>query len=202
MYLIFLRQTSFATARFLQGKRPSQVRTPSFHRLLMDRTYLFPKKLLAMNTIKTARQGIQRERKNYGLCFRNPLNIRQMPLCCERGHGHRRGPRRQAGFYRFPHFDAGICAAIRLAAHYMAHGGCHTVGQLLEHWAPSHPWAHKLYVASVCGRCNLAPTTPLRLHSAEFARLLSALAKQETGLRLSPLRVEELRDGMQLPSQA
>ena len=84
----------------------------------------------------------------------------------------------------------------------MANSGCHTVGQLLEHWAPSHPWAHKLYVASVCGRCNLAPTTPLRLHSAEFARLLSALAKQETGLRLSPLRVEELRDGMQLPSQA
>lgn len=153
-----------------------------------------------MKTTKSARQGIQRERKNYGLRFRNPLNIRQMPTFGSQGHC--RCQRQEMGFYRFPHFDAGICAAIRLAAYYISRGGCDTVGKLLDHWAPSHPWAHELYVACVCGRCALSPSAPLRLHSADFARLLSAMARQETGLRLSPLRVEELRDGMRLHSFA
>ena len=149
-----------------------------------------------MKTLKSARQGIQRERKNYGLRFRNPLNIRQMPSFGS--HGRCRYPRRENGFYRFPHFDAGVCAAIRLAAYYIGRSGCNSVGKLLDHWAPSHPWARELYVACVCGRCALSPTAPLRLHSADFARLLSALAQQETGLRLSPQRVEELRDRMRL----
>lgn len=149
-----------------------------------------------MKTLKFARQGIQRERKNYGLRFRNPLNIRQMPSFGS--HGRCRCQRQENGFYRFPHFDAGVCAAIRLAAYYIGRGGCNSVEKLLDHWAPSHPWAHELYVACVCGRCALSPTAPLRLHSADFARLLSALAQQETGLRLSPQRVEELRDGMRL----
>lgn len=149
-----------------------------------------------MYRFATARQGIQRERKNYGLHFRNPLNIRQMPPT--RSHGRARSQRRQAGFCRFPHFDAGICAAIQLAAHYIGRRGCRTVGQLLDYWAPSCPCEHDLYVACVCGRYGLAPTMPLSLHSPAFAYLLSALARQETGMRLSPLYVEELLGSAQV----
>lgn len=147
-------------------------------------------KITTMNRLKTARQGIQRERKNYGLQLRNPLNIRQMPPRRLRSRG--RCQRQQAGFCCFPHFDAGICAAIRLVAHYILHGGCDTVGKLLEHWAPSCPCRRDLYVACVCGRCGLSPMMPLRPYGPAFANLLSAMARQETGIRLSPLYVEEL----------
>ena len=109
----------------------------------------------------------------------------------------RRCQRQQAGFCCFPHFDAGICAAIRLVAHYILRGGCDTVGKLLEHWAPSHPCDRDLYVACVCGRCGLSPMMPLRPYGPAFANLLSAMARQETGIRLSPLYVEELLGRMQ-----
>ena len=48
------------------------------------------------------------------------------------------------------------------------------------------------YVACVCGRCGLSPIMPLRPYGPAFANLLSAMARQETGIRLSPLYVEEL----------
>ena len=177
-------------------KRGHRARQTPSHSKQTGRTYLYHSNYLIMKRLKTARQGIQRERKNYGLYFRNPLNIRQMPPT--RSHGCARSQRRQAGFCRFPHFDAGICAAIQLAAHYIGRRGCRTVGQLLDYWAPSCPCEHDLYVACVCGRYGLSPTMPLSLHSPAFAYLLSALARQETGMRLSPLHVEMLLDAMRL----
>ncbi len=129
--------------------------------------------------------------ENLGTLNRNPLNIR----CSARNHWLGLDPKRPCvkGFCRFISVAYGYRAAVVLIKTYIQRRGCTTPRQIIGRWAPPSENRTALYVAAVCGRSGLDPDAPVDVEGPQIGRLVAAMARQETGARIVPEAVDELR---------
>ena len=128
---------------------------------------------------------------NLGVENRNPLNIRYSPANHWRGQ-HPTHPHRK-GFCRFLTFDHGYRAAILLIQNYIRRYGCNTPEKIMTRWAPPSENNTFLYIACVCGRSRLAKDEIITIDGMQIPRLVAAMARQETGLHVTPEYLDELR---------
>lgn len=128
---------------------------------------------------------------NLGIRLRNPLNIRHNSRNRWVGLSHRTPSVK--GFCHFLHFDYGYRAAIVLLKNYIRRG-FDTPTDIIMRWAPPSENNTVLYLAAVCGRARLLPTQRLRIEGTDIAHLVSAMARQETGLRITPNEVMDIRE--------
>lgn len=128
-------------------------------------------------------------KENLGIRCRNPLNIR----FSARNHWLGLAPgKQQKGFCHFLHFDYGYRAAVVLLKNYIRRGFS-TPRQIICRWAPPTENRTALYLAAVCGRSRLATDERIGITGTGIARLVAAMARQETGLHITPEGVEEIR---------
>lgn len=127
---------------------------------------------------------------NLGIRLRNPLNIRYRAANHWLGLSHRTP--KVKGFCHFLHFDYGYRAAIVLLKNYLRKG-INTPAAIIARWAPPTENQTLWYVAAVCGRAHLRPDQRLSEEGMDLAYLISAMARQETGLTITPSAVQELR---------
>ena len=131
-------------------------------------------------------------RENLGIANRNPLNIRHstanrwLGLC----------PNRPSvkGFCHFLNFAYGYRAAVVLIKNYILKHGADTPRKIIARWAPPSENQTDLYIACVCGRSRLAPDEKILAYGPQIARLVAAMAKQETGVSILPEEIEEIRE--------
>jgi hypothetical protein len=131
-------------------------------------------------------------RENLGIANRNPLNIRHstanrwLGLC-----PHRLSVK---GFCHFLNFAYGYRAAVVLIKNYILKHGADTPRKIIARWAPPSENQTDLYIACVCGRSRLAPDEKILAYGPQIARLVAAMAKQETGVSILPEEIEEIRE--------
>lgn len=131
------------------------------------------------------------ENVNLGIANRNPLNIRYAPanrwlgLCSERPN--------VKGFCHFVNCVYGYRAAVVLIKNYIRHHGCDTPEKIIARWAPPSENRTRLYVACVCGRSGLAPDEKIDPQGKQIGRLVAAMARQESGVNVSPDYIDDLR---------
>ena len=131
-------------------------------------------------------------KSNLGIENRNPLNIRYRS--CNRWLGlHPTQPNRR-GFCRFRTFDHGFRAAIVLMKNYIRRYGCDTPEKIVYRWAPPSENRTEIYLACVCGRSHLQREEKLRVYGKQIPRLVAAMARQETGIHVTPEYLENLRN--------
>ncbi len=135
---------------------------------------------------------MQMKNVNLGISNRNPLNIRYVATNKWKGL-HPTQPAYK-GFCRFLAFDYGYRAAVLLVKSYIRRHGCNTPSKIIHRWAPPIENQTDLYVASVCGRSGLRPDEVISTEGMQIPRLVAAMAKQETGLRVTPEYIADLRD--------
>ncbi len=129
--------------------------------------------------------------ENLGTENRNPLNIR----CSARNHWLGLDPKRPCvkGFCRFISAAHGYRAAVVLVKTYIVRYGCDTPRKIITRWAPPSENRTELYVAAVCGRCGLRPDERIATEGPQIGRLVSAMARQETGAHATPAYIDSLR---------
>ena len=131
-------------------------------------------------------------RENLGIANRNPLNIRHstanrwLGLC-----PHRPSVK---GFCHFLNFAYVYRAAVVLIKNYILKHGADTPRKIIARWAPPSENQTDLYIACVCGRSRLAPDEKILAYGPQIARLVAAMAKQETGVSILPEEIEEIRE--------
>lgn len=128
---------------------------------------------------------------NRGVENRNPLNIRYSPANHWLGQ-HPTAPNAR-GFCRFISFDHGYRAAIVLMKTYIERRGCHTPRAIVTRWAPPTENDTEIYLACVCGRSGLDADERIDTNGIQIARLVAAMARQETGLHVTPEYLQDLR---------
>ena len=132
-----------------------------------------------------------RNNVNLGMANHNPLNIRYH--AANHWLGLDAKCPQVKGFCRF-HADVyGYRAAIKLVVNYMQRYGLTTPRAIISRCAPPSENNTALYVAAVCGRARLKPDAPINAQGAEVAALVSAMARQETGMHITPEALQELR---------
>lgn len=108
------------------------------------------------------------------------------------------------GFCHFISIELGLRAAVCLVRTYMRRYGLVTPRSIITRWAPPTENNTALYLAAVCGRCGLHPDHPLSPDintvrtnaftlSSDISRLVSAMARQETGMEINPLLIDDVR---------
>lgn len=131
------------------------------------------------------------KQENLGVANRNPLNIRYVKA--NRWLGlHPQRPQVK-GFCRFIAPAYGYRAAIVLIKNYMSRYGCTTPESIIRRWAPPTENDTELYTACVCGRSRLGRAEQLRADGPQIGRLVAAMARQETGMHITPEGVDEIR---------
>lgn len=131
---------------------------------------------------------------NLGVRNRNPLNIRY--VAANRWKGLHPTQPNVKGFCRFVHFDAGYRAAILLMKTYIQKRGCDTVEKIIRRWAPPSENRTELYIAAVCGRSRLDRKERVSVDGMQIPRLVAAMARQETGIHVTPEYIDRLRERM------
>ena len=129
---------------------------------------------------------------NFGVANRNPLNIRYS--VANRWLGQHPTSPQVKGFCRFLSFDHGYRAAIVLMKNYIELRGCNTPRSIVGRWAPPQENDTEIYLACVCGRSGLLPDELMRTDGMQIARLVAAMTRQETGLRVTPEYLQDLRE--------
>lgn len=138
-----------------------------------------------------------KERKpSLGERNRNPLNIRYSPK--NQWKGLSRTTPNVDGFCCFEHVVYGYRAAIVLLLNYYNIYGCRTPEQIIYRWAPPTENDTELYIACVCGRIALDRTHILSTDSADFDRLVAAMARQESGAQINEGQVRAIREQFKL----
>lgn len=132
-----------------------------------------------------------RKLHNIGVENRNPLNIRY--AASNRWLGQHPTSPNVKGFCRFLTFDHGYRAAIVLMKNYIARHGCTTPRAIVHRWAPPTENNTALYLACVCGRSGLDTDEPMHTDGGQIARLVAAMARQETGLHVTAEYLQDLR---------
>lgn len=128
---------------------------------------------------------------NIGMQNRNPLNIRYSPA--NRWLGLHPAQPCVKGFCKFIAPAYGYRAAIVLIKTYMRRYGLRTPAAIIARWAPPSENRTELYVACVCGRSRLRPDERLSEQGPQLARLVAAMARQETGVSITPEAIDEYR---------
>ena len=128
---------------------------------------------------------------NIGESNRNPLNIRHsarnnwlglVPNCPQR-----------RGFCNFVSAAHGYRAAVVLIKNYIRRYGLDTPRKIITRWAPPSENRTMLYIYSVCGRSRLAPDERISIDGPQIGQLVAAMARQETGMHITPEGVDEIR---------
>lgn len=128
---------------------------------------------------------------NIGMQNRNPLNIRYSPA--NRWLGLHPTQPCVKGFCKFIAPAYGYRAAIVLIKTYMRRYGLRTPAGIIARWAPPSENRTELYIACVCGRSRLRPDERLDEQGPQLARLVAAMARQETGVSITPEAIDEYR---------
>ena len=128
---------------------------------------------------------------NIGETNRNPLNIRHS------ARNHWLGlvsncPQRR-GFCNFISAAHGYRAAVVLIKNYINRYGLDTPRKIIARWAPPSENQTMLYIYSVCGRCCLDPDQKISPTGPQIGMLVAAMARQETGMHITPEGVDEIR---------
>lgn len=131
------------------------------------------------------------KKENLGMYNHNPLNIRYSKA------NHWLGLHPASPCVKgFCHFIApvyGYRAAVVLIKNYMIRYHCITPEAIIRRWAPPTENATELYIACVCGRSSLGRKEMLRTDGNQIGRLVAAMARQETGMHITPEGVDEIR---------
>lgn len=128
---------------------------------------------------------------NLGCANHNPLNIRYSPS--NRWLGLHPVTPNVKGFCHFIAAAYGYRAAVVLMKTYMRRYGCHTPAAIISRWAPPVENNMELYIASVCGRSRLGRNERLSPDGPQLGRLVAAMARQETGMHITPEGVDDIR---------
>ncbi len=129
--------------------------------------------------------------ENIGIANRNPLNIRYAPqnhwlgLCPQQPN--------VKGFCRFLNCVYGYRAAVVLIKNYITRYGCDTPAKIITRWAPPTENRTEIYIACVCGRSRLAADERISVKGEQIARLVAAMARQETGVNVHPETIDDIR---------
>lgn len=129
--------------------------------------------------------------ENLGMRLRNPLNIRY--VAANRWLGLDASRPSEGGFCRFVSAAHGYRAAVVLIKNYIARHGLRTPAAVIGRWAPPSENRTALYVAAVCGRSGLKPDETLKPDGPQIGRLVAAMARQETGIHITPDGVDDIR---------
>ncbi|MDO4930264.1 MAG: structural protein P5 [Bacteroidales bacterium] len=129
--------------------------------------------------------------ENLGCANRNPLNIRYVST--NHWLGLHPATPNVKGFCKFIAPDYGYRAAVVLLKNYITRYGCDTPEKVIARWAPPSENRTALYVACVCGRSRLRPDETLSTEGPQIGRLIAAMAKQETGMHITPEGVDDIR---------
>lgn len=130
--------------------------------------------------------------ENLGTANRNPLNIRYAPS--NRWLGLDPMTPNVRGFCKFISFAHGYRAAVVLMKNYIRRYGCDTPAKIIARWAPPSENRTELYIACVCGRSRLGRDERLATTGMQLPRLIAAMARQETGARVTPEGILEIRE--------
>lgn len=98
------------------------------------------------------------------------------------------------GFCHFTNAVYGYRAALLLLRNYIVRHGCDTPEKIIRRWAPPHENDTELYIACVCGRCRIGRDEKIGVEGEQMAYLLSAMTRQETGMRAVPAYLQSLRE--------
>jgi len=128
---------------------------------------------------------------NLGTANRNPLNIRYS--AANRWLGLHPVTPNVKGFCKFIAPVYGYRAAVVLMKTYMRRYGLDTPAGIISRWAPPKENRTELYIACVCGRSRLGRDERITAEGPELARLIAAMARQETGARITPEGVDDIR---------
>ena len=128
---------------------------------------------------------------NLGTANRNPLNIRYS--AANRWLGLHPVTPNVKGFCKFIAPVYGYRAAVVLMKTYMRRYGLETPAGIISRWAPPMDNRTELYIACVCGRSRLGRDERITAEGPELARLIAAMARQETGARITPEGVDDIR---------
>lgn len=128
--------------------------------------------------------------ENLGICNCNPLNIRYSAV--NRWLGLHPAQPQVKGFCRFVSMAHGYRAAVVLIKNYIRRG-IDTPAQIITRWAPPSENRTELYIACVCGRSHLDRDGHIGTAGGDIGRLVAAMARQETGLHITPEGVDEIR---------
>lgn len=129
---------------------------------------------------------------NLGIANRNPLNIRYAARNRWLGLDPARPDVR--GFCRFISFAHGYRAAVVLMKTYIRRYGLDTPAKIIARWAPPSENRTELYIACVCGRSRLGRDERLATTGMQLPRLIAAMARQETGVNVTPEAIREIRE--------
>lgn len=129
--------------------------------------------------------------ENLGCRNRNPLNIRYSKL--NRWKGLHPVTPCVGGFCHFIAPVYGYRAAVVLMKTYMTRYGCLTPATIISRWAPPSENDTALYIAAVCGRSRLGRDERLSADGPQLGRLVAAMARQETGMHITPEGVDDIR---------
>lgn len=135
----------------------------------------------------------QKRTPNLGERLHNPLNIRYAPQNHWKGL-HAKQPEVK-GFCHFIDDDHGLRAAIVLLKNYVVRHGLATLEQIIYRWAPPTENDTEIYIACVAGRSGIDRSRRIDISagSMDLCYLVSAMARQETGMRFVPAHVEMVR---------
>ncbi len=128
---------------------------------------------------------------NLGQQNRNPLNIRYSAH--NRWVGLHPVTPNVRGFCKFVSMAHGYRAAVVLMKTYIRRYGLNTPAKIITRWAPPSENDTRLYIAAVCGRSRLGADEVIRTDGPQIGRLVSAMARQETGMTIHPEAVDDLR---------
>ncbi len=127
---------------------------------------------------------------NLGIANRNPLNIRY--AAANRWLGLHPVTPCVRGFCHFISVAHGFRAAVVLIKNYIRRG-FDTPARVIARWAPPQENDTALYTAAVCGRSRLGRDEKLLPHGPQIGRLVAAMARQETGMHITPEGVDDIR---------
>lgn len=134
---------------------------------------------------------MKRTSRNLGIENRNPLNIRYSRA--NRWLGLHPGHPDVGGFCCFISPVYGYRAAFLLLRTYMQRYGLVTPRAIITRWAPPCENKTELYIACVCGRSGLEENQLLFPDGIDLCRLVAAMARQESGMHVTPGELMEIR---------
>ena len=131
---------------------------------------------------------------NLGQRLHNPLNIRFNPA--NRWKGMNPNQPQERGFCRFVDDEHGLRAAIVILKNYVERHHLHTLEEIITRWAPPSENDTVIYLACIAGRCKMSPSHNINITRAsmDLSYLVSAMARQETGMRFVPSYIQSLRE--------
>ncbi len=127
-----------------------------------------------------------------GIRNHNPLNIRY--TAANRWLGLHPATPCVKGFCHFTTFDYGYRAAVILLKNYIRTYHLDTPAKLIARWAPPTENRTALYIAAVCGRSGLRRDEKILPNGPQLGRLIAAMARQESGIRITPEGVDAIRE--------